>query len=78
MTTDAIRASIKARSEAYILDKAAELALSVEVEVTLSNDEIPLPVSVRVSGKASNYAKSRLQAIITQDLGINKEHQVWT
>ena len=78
MTTDAIRASIKARSEAYILDKAAELALSVEVEVTLSNDEIPLLVSVRVSGKASNYAKSRLQAIITQDLGINKEHQVWT
>lgn len=78
MTKDALRASIKAQTEAYILDKAAGLALSLEVEVTLSDDAIPLPASVRLSGKTSPYAKLRLQTIIAQDLGIDKEHQVWT
>lgn len=78
MTKDALRSSIKAQTEAYILDKAAALALNLEVDVTLSDDEIPIPATVRLSGKSSPYAKLRLQAIITQDLGIDKEHQIWT
>jgi hypothetical protein len=77
LTYDAIRASIKAQTEAYILDKAAGLDLDLEVEVTVSQDEIPVPKSVRLSGKSSPYAKSRLQAIITQELGVEKENQVW-
>lgn len=77
MSADALRASIKARTEAYILDKAAGLELNLEVEVTLSEDDIPLPASVRLSGKTSPYAKLRLQSMITQELGIEKENQVW-
>lgn len=77
MTKDALRSSIKARTEAYILDKAAGLELNLEVEVTLSEDDIPLPASVRLSGKTSPYAKLRLQSLITQELGIEKEKQIW-
>lgn len=77
MSRDALRSSIKARTEAYILDKAAELELNLEVEVTLSEDDIPLPAAVRLSGKSSHYAKLRLQSMITQELGIEKEKQVW-
>lgn len=78
MTKEAVKASIKAQTEAYILDKATELSLNLTVDVSLSEDEIPLPESVHLSGKASHYAKLRLQSIIIQDLGIDKEHQVWT
>ena len=78
MTKDALRSSIKAQTEAYILDKAAGLDLNLEVEVTVSQDEIPVPNAVRLSGKASPYAKSRLQEIITQEIGVDKENQLWT
>lgn len=78
MTKDALRASIKSRSEAYILDKAADLGLELRVDVTVSDDQIPFPTAVCLSGKTSPYAKAHLQAVITQELGIDKEHQVWT
>lgn len=77
-TRNAISELIKQRTQAYILDKAQALNTELEVEVTLSDDDIPVPVKVRLKGKASPYAKGRLQAIITEDLGIEKENQVWT
>lgn len=78
LTKDALAVSIKAQTEAYILDKAAGLQVDLEVEVTLSEDDIPTPIAVRLSGKVSPYAKARLQNIITDDLGIEKERQIWT
>lgn len=77
LTKEALAASIKAQTEAYILDKAAALQVDLEVEVTLSIGDIPTPHTVRLSGKVSPYAKAQLQAIITEDLGIDKEHQTW-
>ena len=78
LTKDAMAASIKAQSEAYILDKAAALDVELDVEIRLSDEDIPVPVSIRLSGKVSPYAKARLQNIITEDLGIDKECQTWT
>jgi hypothetical protein len=60
------------------LDKAQALNTALEVEVTLSDDEIPIPVKVRLSGKVSPYAKGRLQQIISEELGIERENQIWT
>ena len=68
---------ITQRTQAYILDKAQALNTALEVEVTLSDDEIPVPVKVRLKGKVSPYAKGRLQQIVTEELGIEKENQIW-
>ena len=77
-TRKALAGLITQQTQAYILDKAQALDTVLEVEVTLSDDDIPIPVKVRLSGKVSPYAKGRLQTIITEDLGIEKENQVWT
>ena len=69
---------IKERVQTYILDKGAQLGLSLSVEVELSDDPIPKPLRVRLRGDVSPYAKGRLQQILQEDLGIRKENQIWT
>ena len=73
-----LRKIIKTNSEAYILDKAASLKLDVQVEVTLSDDEPPLPCAVTINGSASPYAKRTLMHYIANDLGIPEEDQTWS
>lgn len=75
---EAIARSIKAKTEAYILDKATALNTLLEVEVTLTGDDIPCPKTVRLAGNISPYAKAQLQRIIEDDIGIAKEYQLWT
>lgn len=75
---NALRERISARLGAYILDKAAQLGVTLTVEVELSEDTIPVPVRVRLHGAVSPYAKSRLQNMIRDDLGLDKEKQIWT
>ena len=74
----ALAESISSRVEAYILDKAAQMDVTLCVEAELSKDAIPVPQRVRLQGNISPYAKSKLQAIIQNDLGIDKENQLWT
>ena len=69
--------SIKQRTEAYILDKAAFWELNLEVEVTLSETDPPVPNAVVITGPVSPYAKDQLTAFISEELGISKEKQVW-
>ena len=68
---------IKDRCEAYILDKALTLQAELQVEVMLSQDEIPVPTSVRLQGSVSPYAKNALQQWLQDDMAIPKEHQIW-
>lgn len=75
---DAMAKLIKDNCEAYILDKATEFGLRITAQVSLNGEEIPKPVSVVIVGSASPYAKSQLQRIISDDLGIPKEAQTWT
>lgn len=74
---DALADIIKSRTEAYILDKARLLQAELTVSVTLSGDMPPVPVSVRLSGNLSPYARSRLAEILQRELGIAKENQIW-
>lgn len=78
LTKDALAAGIKSRCEAYILDKAETLNAELTVEVTLTDEDIPVPYAVRLTGRISPYAKAQLQSVIAQDLGVDKEHQTWT
>lgn len=66
---------IQARLQAYILDKAAQLGLSVRVDIALSTDNIP--ESVIISGTAGKREREQLETILTRDLGIPKEKQQW-
>ena len=69
--------SIKQQTEAYILDKAAFWELNLEVEVTLSETDPPVPDYVVLIGPVSPYAKGQLTEFISKELGISKENQVW-
>jgi len=77
MAAEALCAGIKAESESYILDKAHEFGADLEVDVTVSREDVPVPESVRVRGTVSPHTKLRLQQMIEQDLGIPKEKQLW-
>lgn len=76
-TTSELYSSIKQNTEAYILEKAAFYKADLSVEVTLSNDDLPVPCSVMLQGQISPYARSKLTSIISEDLGIPKENQTW-
>lgn len=68
---------IKSRTEAYILDKAQGSQQELRVVVTLSSADPPVPVAATLSGSISPYAKSCLERILQEELGISKENQLW-
>jgi len=74
---DALSESIKSNVEAYILDKAVSLGLELDVEVTLNEDEPPLPDSVSLTGKVSPFSKRNLTEYIEENLGIPEGRQLW-
>lgn len=76
-TREASELIIKQRCEAYVLDKARELEAQIRVEIELSREGDPIPVSSRVTGELSPYAKGKLSSILKTDLGIPEEDQQW-
>ncbi len=76
--TQEMKAIIKQKVEAYILDKADSLGAEINANVSLCGDAMPAPNGVTISGKFSPYAKSVLSAYIADDLGIDLEDQIWT
>ena len=75
---DAMAQSIIANTQSYILDKAENLGVQLNVEVLLDDSAIPVPIGVRIRGNISPYNKEKLSTIIETDLGIPTEAQVWT
>lgn len=73
-----LRQSIKERTEAYILDKAALLGADICVSVTCDTSDVPMPISAELSGSASPYARSKLRQILLNDVGIPEDKQIWT
>ena len=71
-------AIIKSKTETYIMDKGAIYGANLQVVVTLEQGSVPAPCGVRISGSISPYAKTQLQNLISQDLGIPLEAQIWT
>lgn len=68
---------IKDKTEAYILDEAMKIGLTVQVKIQLSNSIPPVPVSVNIQGYASPYKKSQLCRTITENLEIAGENIQW-
>ena len=75
MTQKKIDKLIIQSTEAYILEKTNQLHAQVEVSVSLSEDSIP--VSVQITGQLSQEAKEELSAFLLNNIGIQKEMQIW-
>ncbi len=73
---EAMAQIIKDQCGAYIQNKADELALALQAEVTL-NPETGGPVSVRITGDAPPYQKEALIDYITRTLGIERSRIQW-
>lgn len=78
MARETMAGLIKQQTETYILDKANSLHGNVGVEVILSEDPIPVPFSVVLTGSVPPYARKQLEQIIQGELGISKENLRWT
>lgn len=76
-TQEAMASIIREETCAYILDKAGLYRAEIQVEVTLSDEEIPVPASVTIRGNYSPIAKSELESLIDSELGVPKENQTW-
>ena len=74
---EAYRQSIIQLTQAYILDKAENFAPELSVEVTLSEQDPPVPCAVTLEGQISPQAKEELQAVLELELNIPKEAQTW-
>lgn len=71
-------ALITEQTEAYILDKAQELDLSLTAEVTAKiTDMYPVPFSVKLIGSPTEKQKQALTEIIAAELKIPEERQEW-
>ena len=68
---------IKTQLETYILDKAASLEVDITVDVELQNIQPHIPCAVTIYGAVSPSAKSLLQQLMEEDLGISREDQQW-
>ena len=73
---------IERESEAYILDKAAELGIAgatARVSAKLFEEgEYPYPYSVELGGEAASEQKKALSSYIEGELGIPAERQYWS
>lgn len=78
LSRDAMAQIIKEQSEAYILDKAADLGVSLSVSVSVSTDALPVPERVWLQGSVSPYVKAELTDYMENQLGIDRKEQIWT
>ena len=78
ISAEAISELIKSNTEAYILDKAKEMGLLLQVEVYVSGEGIPVPQKVFLYGSVSPYARAQLSSLLTEQLGIAEEDLIWT
>ena len=75
---EALAAIIKRKTEAYILDKAEELGLTVSVEVSVADDgSYPYPRAVSLRGSIPAAKRQALSRYIEEDLAIGEENQQW-
>lgn len=70
---------IEEELSAYIVDKGAQLGLTCTARVTCEagEDGVPLPKSVTITGAMTPDQREELCQVITQDLGLAREDQIY-
>ena len=69
---------IKEAMESYICNKAEAMNVKIDAEVSLANDTLKIPKHITIAGTVSPYIKRQLMDIISKDLGIPEDQQLWT
>lgn len=72
-----IRQRIIEQSQSYILAKAEALDAQVEIKVEVTDEAVAVPCTVTIIGAVSPYAKQAISRMLTDDLGIDREAQIW-
>ena len=73
----AVSQIIKEKTTAYIVKQAQSFHANISVDVILSDNSMPVPEYVRISGEVAPYAKQQLINIIERELGVARENQLW-
>lgn len=69
---------IKQRSESYILDKAQELGIRAQIEVTVTDGgEYPYPSAVRICGSFTAQQRAELSGWLSREFAVGAERQEW-
>ena len=68
---------VQAATQEHIERIAQEYGVCVKTEVTVSDDEVPIPVGITIIGSPNVQQFSQLSDYIESQLGIPKEEQVW-
>ena len=76
-TQEALSTVIKEDLEAYILDKADELGLTLKITVQMDQHNTVMPQTVKLQGAVSPYQKRLLSAFMEEELGITEAQQEW-
>lgn len=74
---NSVGAIITQQVQAYILNKAAALNAAVEVEAIQLDPQTNAPTGITLRGSLTPYQKQMLSLCIQDDLGIEKEGQIW-
>lgn len=74
---ESLRRIITDETRSYIMDKARSYGAEIQVEITLSEDDPPVPQTCVIQGRLSPYVRQQLKKILIQDLGIPEENQTW-
>ena len=70
-------AIIKEQLESYIIQKANELGAEIAVQIKLTDQYPPTPVSAKIDGTISPYNKKILCTYISEQINIPEEQQIW-
>ena len=70
-------AVIKQQLETYIIDKARKLETEIQVDLTLTQDELLLPQGISIRGAVSPHNMAIMSRWISDELGIPEENQRW-
>lgn len=74
---ESVEAFITERTQAYILDKAADAALTVQADVYLADCDPPYPQKIIITGHASPLQRQSLSKQLCQNLNISEENLIW-
>jgi hypothetical protein len=74
---ESLRQIITDETRSYIMDKARSYGAEIQVKITLSQEDPPVPNWCTITGKISPFVKQQLQKVLTNELMIPEENQRW-
>ena len=72
-----MRSIIKEHVQTYVINKAEAHNADIDVTVDAFKQDTLIPESITIEGEVSPYIKEILVKIISEDLGIPEDRQIW-